>query len=90
MKKDRGFISLIIVIILALGALKYFFNWSIFDALESEEGQGTVSYIRDVLNTAWKYIGPPLMWLNTEIAWPLLNMIWQGIQSLIAGRNSAN
>lgn len=77
--KERGFISLIVVIILALAALKYFFNWSIIDALSSEEGEGTVSYIGDVLNTVWKYIGPPLMWIWHEVVWPLVSLIWQKV-----------
>ena len=49
MKKDRGFIGTLLLIIAGLAALKYFFDWSIFDALESEKGRATVGYIKDVL-----------------------------------------
>jgi len=53
---NRGFISKVIVIIIALASLYYFFDWSIFDALKSEKGMATVEYIRDILNTSWAYI----------------------------------
>ncbi len=89
-KKDRGFIGLIILIILALAALKYFLNWDIFDAAESEEGKNTIDYIRNVLNTVWRYIGAPLSWIWDEIVWPLLSLLWDTVRSLIATRNNAN
>lgn len=90
MKKDKGFISIIIVIILGLAALKYFFNWSIFDAAASPEGQGTIGYIRDILNTLWRYIGAPVTWLWNNVIWPLLDVAWQGLRELIErGRGSA-
>ncbi|MEK7176761.1 MAG: hypothetical protein AAB719_00465 [Patescibacteria group bacterium] len=63
MKKQGGFISWLILIIVGLALLKYFFNWSIFDAASSEKGQATISYLRDILNLTWKYIGTPVMWL---------------------------
>jgi len=56
----KGFISTILIIIVALAALKYFLNWSIFDAAASEQGRGTISYIRDIINTVWSYIGAPV------------------------------
>ena len=63
MRKERGFISLLILLIIALALLKYFLNWSIFDAMESERGRETVSYIRDVLNIAWSYVRTPVMFV---------------------------
>ncbi|OHB10326.1 MAG: hypothetical protein A3G05_00285 [Candidatus Zambryskibacteria bacterium RIFCSPLOWO2_12_FULL_45_14] len=67
----RGFISWLILIIIALALLKYFFNWSIFEAIESEKGRNTVLYIRDVLNTSWAYIKVPVIY------------VWQKIMELI-------
>ncbi|HEY9582852.1 MAG TPA: hypothetical protein VJK09_00870 [Candidatus Paceibacterota bacterium] len=63
MKKDNGFISWLILIIVALALLKYFFNWSIFDAAASEQGRSTINYIRDVLNTTWSYIRTPVIFI---------------------------
>jgi len=74
MKKDNGFISWLILIIVALALLKYFFNWSIFDAAASEQGRGTINYIRDVLNTTWSYIRTPVIF------------IWQRIFELLPTR----
>ena len=67
----RGFISWLILIIIALALLKYFFNWSIFEAIESEKGRNTVLYIRDALNTSWAYIKVPVIY------------VWQKIMELI-------
>jgi len=72
--EDRGFISWLILIIVALALLKYFFNWSIFDAAATEQGRGTISYIRDILNLAWSYLETPVMW------------IWQRVLELIPSR----
>ncbi len=72
--KQKGFISWLILIIIALALLKYFFNWSIFDAADSDQGRSTISYIRDILNLTWSY-------LETPIAW-----IWQRILELVPTR----
>lgn len=60
---NKGFIGIIVVIIIGLAALKYFFNWSIFDALGSSQGQVTVSYLQDIFSHVkdwvlqlWSYI----------------------------------
>ena len=53
---ERGFISWLILIIIALALLYYFFDWSIFDAIESEKGRATINYIREVLSTSWSYL----------------------------------
>lgn len=56
MKRERGFVSWLLLIIVALVLLKYFFNWSIFDAASSEQGRNTINYIKEVLSTVWYYI----------------------------------
>lgn len=86
MKKDGGFIGLIILIILGLAALKYFLDWDIFDAASTEEGQNTIGYIRNVINTVWSYIGSPLMWIWNEVAWPLISFVWDFLFDLIKNR----
>lgn len=86
MQNNRGFISIIIILILALAALKYFLNWDIFDAASSDQGQSTLSYIRNIINTVWAYIGAPVMWIWNEIVWPILNFGWESLQKIIANR----
>ncbi|MEK7175943.1 MAG: hypothetical protein AAB695_01035 [Patescibacteria group bacterium] len=56
LNNERGFIGMLLLIILGLAALKYFFNWSIFDAAGSEQGRNTVLYIRDIFTTLWSYL----------------------------------
>lgn len=55
-KEESGFIGTIFLIIVGLALLKYFFNWSIFDWIESEQGRETLNYIREVGRTVWSYI----------------------------------
>jgi hypothetical protein len=63
MKKDRGFIGILLLIIIALVLLKYFFSFSIFDFAQSEEGREVLEYVKKVfvylkelLVRAWNYI----------------------------------
>jgi hypothetical protein len=87
---QKGFISWIILIIVALALLKYFFDWSIFDAAASEQGRGTISYIRDVLNTIWSYISTPVIFIWSQIIWPILEFTWQAFQALLAAGREAS
>lgn len=63
MHKNKGFVGYIVIIIIALVALKYFFNWSIFEAAGTEEGKSALSYLKDLLIwvknlfvAVWNYI----------------------------------
>ncbi len=65
---ERGFIVrwfLFAVVVLALAY--YFFDWSIFDALESERGVATVAYIKKVLAAVWEYIKIPFEYIAEKI-----------------------
>ncbi len=46
---ERGFIEIILIVILALAALKYFFDFSIFEFLGSEEGKGILDYVKEII-----------------------------------------
>jgi hypothetical protein len=88
-EKNKGFIPLIILIIVALGLLKYFFDWSIFDFLGSEKGRATLSYLKDVISTSWSYISAPATFVWEEIMWPVIKLIWQSFLSLLElGKNT--
>ncbi|MBI1974365.1 MAG: hypothetical protein HYS51_00690 [Candidatus Zambryskibacteria bacterium] len=56
MQTNRGFIGKIILIIIGLALLKYFFDWSIFDAIDSPRGQAAISYIKDIITYIWNEI----------------------------------
>ncbi|KKQ83091.1 MAG: hypothetical protein UT07_C0010G0015 [Parcubacteria group bacterium GW2011_GWB1_38_8] len=64
---NRGFIGLLILIIIALAALKYFLDWSIFDAADSEQGRNTIEYIKNILNISWSYIRIPIFFIWEKI-----------------------
>lgn len=65
---EKGFIiRWLLLSIVVLTLAYYFFNWSIFDAVESEQGQNTVNYIRDVLNAGWSYIKIPFVFVWEKI-----------------------
>ena len=81
--KNRGFIGLLVMILIGLAALKYFLNWDIFDAASSDQGQSTIGYIRNIINTTWSYIGAPVAWIWNQIVWPLLGAAWQSFQGFV-------
>lgn len=89
-KHDSGFISLLLLLIISLALLKYFFNWSIFDAAASEQGRATIAYIRDLLNLTWSYIGAPFTFVWNEILWPIIDLAWSSFQSFISQKGSIN
>lgn len=90
-ENNRGFINIIVIAILALAAAKYFLNWDIFDAASSAEGQSTIGYIRDIVNTVWSYIGEPIMWIFREVVWPLLSFAYESLRAMIeTGRAAMN
>ncbi len=91
MNGEKGFIGWLVLIIIALALLKYFFNWSIFDAAASEQGRGTITYIRDVLNLVWSYLSAPVTFAWKEIVWPILQFAWQSLQAMFEwGRANTN
>jgi hypothetical protein len=73
MKRERGFIGLLIVLIVGLIFAKYLFNWSIFSAAASPQGQETVSYTHQIFSTVWGYISAPIIFVWSEIIWPILS-----------------
>ena len=83
MEKNRGFIGTILLVILGLAALKYFLNWDVFDAAESEEGKSTILYLRDLFNTVWGYIGTPVTFAWESVLKPLIMVFWQTLQAFI-------
>ena len=82
-----GFIALIVFFIIALALLKYFFDWSIFEASSTPQGQETVSYTKRVLDTVWYYLQTPISWIWNNILWPILGFIWRGFQELITSKS---
>jgi hypothetical protein len=63
MKKDNGFIGLLLLIIIALALLRYFLNWSIFDAAHSDQGVSTINYIKEVIGVMWSYLKIPTLYI---------------------------
>ncbi|MES2214379.1 MAG: hypothetical protein V4465_03280 [Patescibacteria group bacterium] len=91
MRNERGFIGTIILVIIALALLKYFLNWSVFDAAASPQGKETVSYTHQVISTVWHYISAPVTFVWYKVLWPLLSMIWSTFQAFISwGQHTAS
>jgi hypothetical protein len=82
--RDRGFIGIIILVVIALVLLKWFYDWSIFDAAATPHGQDTIGYGQKVINTIWSWISGPVLFIWSKILWPLLNMIWNTFQAFLA------
>lgn len=82
--REGGFITTILIIIVALAALKYFLNWDIFDAAASEEGQTTISYVKDVINTVWSYIEAPVKFAWDEVVKPIFGFAFDAFKEMLA------
>jgi len=89
--REKGFISIVGIVIIffvALAALKYFLNWDIFDAAGSDQGQSTILYIRNIVNTIWSYIGAPVVFIWERVIWPIISLAWRNFEHFIEwGRN---
>lgn len=83
-KRNGGFIGIIILIIVALIVLKYIYNFSLFDAAASPQGQSTISYTQQLFNTTWSIIGPSVTFFENQIFFPLIGVIWHNFQSFLA------
>jgi hypothetical protein len=84
MKKQQGIIGLLILIIIALILLKYFLNWSVFDAANSSQGKDTIGYTQVLLNTIWNYIGAPLTFIWDKIFMPIITLIWDNFLAFLS------
>ncbi len=78
---------MLLIIIIGLALLKYFFDWSIFDAASSEQGRGTISYIRDILSKTWYYIGTPVMYVWNEILKPFMVFFRNSLGGMLEGKS---
>ena len=88
-KREGGFITTILIIIIALAALKYFLNWDIFDAAASDEGQTTVSYVKDVIDTVWNVIEVPAEFAWNEVVKPIFGFAFDALKQMLEeGRDS--
>lgn len=81
--KEKGFIMIIVIAIISLILLKYFLNWDIFDAAETEQGKSTILYIRDLFNLIWGYIANPVVFIWERIIWPILDLSWDNFNNFI-------
>lgn len=55
-KKERGFIKMIILVVIGLFALKYFFNISVKDILDNSAVKGIISILKSLLSLLWQAI----------------------------------
>lgn len=82
-KEDRGFIGLLVLIIIALALAKYFLDFDLFEAADSNQGRETVGYTGQVLRLIWTYIGEPVSFVWNRIVAPLAVLWWQTFKAFI-------
>ena len=74
MNKDKGFVKLIIIIVIALIVLGYF-GFDIKKAIESPVARTNIEYAKDATVYVWnKYLKGPVTYLWKEI---FLELIWE-------------
>jgi len=84
MKKDQGFLTIIVLIIIALALLKFVFDFDIIDFFKTPKVAETISYIwNDVIVFLWSnYIKAPFFW-----AWDLFKTLaklgWENLIILL-------
>lgn len=80
MKKDRGFIKYIIIIIIILGLLS-FFNIDLRKIFESDTMGGNVSFLQEWGNKIWAdYLSPTWTWLWENL---IRDYIWEPLVKAI-------
>lgn len=88
--KDGGLIGMIVLIVVALALLKYFLDWSVFEAASTPQGHETVSYTGQVIETIWSYLRVPIHFVWDKVAWPLLSLFWQTFQNFLVFSKKAS
>ncbi len=72
---QRGFIGSIILIILALAALKFFFDFNIIEFLKSPNVSEVLNYIKKFFEILWtKYIAGTFWYIWNNI---VVDIIWE-------------
>ena len=86
--KQKGFITLIILIIIALALAKYFYSFDVFNAAATPQGQQTTSYIKQIFDFIWSFIGRPLTFLWDNVIKGILFKVfllgWDQLQSAVS------
>jgi hypothetical protein len=82
-QKEGGLIGMLVLIIIALALLKYFLDWSVFEAAGTPQGHETLSYTKEIIQTVWSYLSVPFHFIWDKIAWPLLDLFWQTLKDFI-------
>jgi hypothetical protein len=82
-REKGGIVLWIALVIVGLGLLKYFLNWDIFDAAASEQGQSTISYVRQVVDSIWSVIGYPVTVAWNEVIHPVFTLAWNNLKAII-------
>jgi len=85
--REGGFVGLIILIIIGLALLKYFLNFDVFAAADSQHGQETIGYTGQIIRTIWSYISTPVGFAWNEIVVPILKLCWATFEHFISWSN---
>lgn len=90
-KQEGGFLTIIVLIIIALALLKFVFDFDIIDFFKNPKVAETVSYIwNDVILFLWNnYISAPFWWVwehvkvLVKIGWENLIIVLDKIKEIV-------
>ena len=63
MNTKKGFIRLVILVVIALIVLGYFFNIKITDVIASPNVQANLNWLWDIIVKIWNFITYPIVFL---------------------------
>lgn len=90
MNKEKGFLKIIILIIVALALLKFVFDFDVIEFIKTPKVQDTLHYIwYDIIVFLWEnYIRTPLSWAwdqvkhLTKLGWDSLIILLDKIKEI--------
>ncbi len=79
--RQNGFISKVVLIIVALAIVSYFFKWNIVEWVHGDQFQTIYSYIKKLFSILWSdYLARPAIYIWNEI---IIDIGWNFVSRVI-------
>lgn len=90
LQRDRGFIGMIVLIVIAIVILSYL-GFDLKKIFTSDSVQKNFSYVTDVIKDVWSgYLSKPFTFVWSEAVKPLFQIVWKAFLAGVEGIKNAN